>query len=64
MADSITAARNTRRERHWPFIIASESVQTRISVTSSVISERRNETMNSAAISSTGMQSHLFSPSR
>ena len=64
MADSITAARNTRRERHWPFIIASESVQTRISVTSSVIGERRNETMNSAAISSTGMQSHLLSPSR
>ncbi len=51
-----------RRERHWPFIIASESVQTRISVTSSVIGERRNETMNSAAMKSTGMQSHLLRP--
>lgn len=52
------------RERHARFIIASDSVQTRIERTSSVSGESRNETMNSAAITSTGMQSHLFSPSR
>lgn len=52
------------RERQWPFIIASEKVQTRITSTSSVVGESRNETMNSAAIISTGMHSHLLSPSR
>jgi len=52
------------RERHRPFIIASDSVQTRMSDTRSVIGESRNEKMNSAAMSSTGMQSHLLSPSR
>ena len=61
---SASTARKTIRERHNPFIIASERVQTRISETRSVIGESRNETMNSAAISRTGMQSHLFSPSR
>ena len=64
IAASASAARKTIRERHIPFIIASEKVQTRISVTSRVIGESRNEKMNSAAISRTGMQSHLFSPSR
>ena len=64
MLDSASTARKTMRERHRPFIIASEKVQTRISVTSSVIGESRNETMNSAATSRIGMQSHLLSPSR
>ena len=32
--------------------------------TSIVMGESRNEKMNSAAISSAGMQSHLLSPSR
>mgnify|MGYP004714620887 CR=1 FL=1 len=52
------------RERHCPCIIASESVHTRMSDTSSTIGESRNEKMNSAAMNSSGMQSHLFSPSR
>ena len=64
MPASASEARQMIRERHRPFIIASDSVQTRMSDTRSVIGESRNEKMNSAAMSSTGMQSHLLSPSR
>ena len=52
------------RERHRPFIIASDATQIRISSTSSVMGVSRNETMKSAAMSRIGMQSHLLSPSR
>ena len=52
------------RDRHCPFIIASESVQTRISITNRVSGVKRNEKIKSTAIRITGIQSHLFKPSR
>ena len=57
-------ARKTMRERHRPFIIASERVQTSSIRSSRAMGESRNETMKSAAIIRIGMQSHLLSPSR
>ena len=47
-----------------PFMAASLITQIRIISTSMVIRVSTNEPMNSAAINSIGIQSHLFNPSR